>query len=55
MGRLDLRDKWRDEDTEGLVDSPPTSEVLRADEHSLTRPHQMDVWDCIADAEKDAA
>ena len=52
MGRLDLRDKWRDEDS---VDDPTNERSEQGDDRPLTEPHQMDVWDCIADAEKDAA
>lgn len=54
MARLDLPDKYRDEDN-GSVDSPPMSDALRADERSLTEPYQLDVYEVIALAEQDAA
>jgi hypothetical protein len=48
MGRLDIRDVPRDEDS---ADDPVTS----GDEQGADRPlaeSQMTVWDCIADAEQ---
>jgi hypothetical protein len=56
MGRLDLRDKWRDEDVEAQADSPVTaSKAGDSIDLLAAESHQMDVWECIEIAEKDAA
>lgn len=54
MARLDLPDKWRDEDN-GSVDDPVTSGDEQGDDRPLTEPYQLDVYEVIALAEQDAA
>jgi hypothetical protein len=50
MGRLDIRDVPRDEDS---VDDPTNERSEKGDDRPLTES-QMTVWDCIAEAEQSA-